>query len=138
MNNREFFEQSIFKNNPKDVFRDLGEQVFNQFSSKSFPTNIYNQTNQYVLEAELPGVNKSEIELKFEHAALTIKVQKHVSEQTGSVQLSERASGELVRHFEFNDIDKSQIKASYEDGILVVILPKEVSAQDHSTTITVE
>ena len=51
MNNREFFEQSIFKNNPKDVFRDLGEQVFNQFSSKSFPTNIYNQTNQYVLEA---------------------------------------------------------------------------------------
>ena len=116
MNNR-VFEQSIFKNNPKDVFRDLGEQVFNQFSSKSFPTNIYNQTNQYVLEAELPGVNKSEIELKFEHAALTIKVQKHVSEQTGSVQLSERASGELVRHFEFNDIDKSQIKASYEDGI---------------------
>ena len=48
MNNREFFEQSIFKNNPKDVFRDLGEQVFNQFSSKSFPTNIYNQTNQYL------------------------------------------------------------------------------------------
>ena len=35
MNNR-VFEQSIFKNNPKDVFRDLGEQVFNQFSSK-FP-----------------------------------------------------------------------------------------------------
>ena len=52
--------------------------------------------------------------------------------------ISERASGELVRHFEFNDIDKSQIKASYEDGILVVILPKEVSAQDQSTTITVE
>lgn len=102
MNNRDFFDQSIFKNNPKDVFRDLGEQVFNQFSSKSFPTNIYNQSSQYVLEAELPGVNKSEIKLKFEHSALTIKVQKHVSEQTGSVQLNERASGELIRHFELD------------------------------------
>ena len=29
MNNREFFDQAIFKNNPRDVFRDLGEQVFN-------------------------------------------------------------------------------------------------------------
>ncbi|MCJ1661496.1 Hsp20 family protein [Staphylococcus sp. NRL 18/288] len=90
MNNRDFFDQSIFKNNPKDVFRDLGEQVFNQFSSKTFPTNIYNQANQYILEAELPGVNKSEIELTYEHSTLTISVQKHVSEQTGKVQLSER------------------------------------------------
>ncbi|UDI77588.1 Hsp20 family protein [Staphylococcus taiwanensis] len=138
MNNREFFDQSFFKNNPKDVFRDLGEQVFNQFSSKSFPTNIYNQSSQYVLEAELPGVKKSEIELSFEHHTLTVRVQKQVSEQTGKVQLSERSSGELVRHFEFDDIDKSQIKATYEDGILVVVLPKEVSAQDHTTTITVE
>lgn len=89
MNNRDFFDQSIFKNNPKDVFRDLGEQVFNQFSSKTFPTNIYNQANQYILEAELPGVNKSEIELTYEHSTLTISVQKHVSEQTGKVQLSE-------------------------------------------------
>ena len=53
MNNREFFEQSIFKNNPKDVFRDLGEQVFNQFSSKSFPTNIYNQTISLKLNLNL-------------------------------------------------------------------------------------
>ncbi|MBI5973244.1 HSP20 family protein [Staphylococcus caledonicus] len=138
MNNRDFFEQSFLKNNPKDVFRDLGEQVFNQFSSKSFPTNIYNQSSQYILEAELPGVNKSEIELKFDHSTLTIKVQKQVSEQTGKVQLSERASGELVRRFEFEDINKSQIKASYDDGILTVTLPKEVSAQDDATTITVE
>lgn len=48
MNNREFFEQSIFKNNPKDVFRDLGEQVFNQFSSKvSRQIFIIKQINTY-------------------------------------------------------------------------------------------
>ena len=35
MNNR-VFEQSIFKNNPKDVFRDLGEQVLINFHQK-FP-----------------------------------------------------------------------------------------------------
>ncbi|BGE81659.1 putative small heat shock protein [Staphylococcus petrasii] len=138
MNNREFFDQSIFKNNPKDVFRDLGEQVFNQFSSKTFPTNIYNQSNQYILEAELPGVNKSEIELTYEHSTLTIKAQKHVSEQSGQVQLSERASGELVRRFDFDDIDKTQIKASYTDGILVVILPKETSDEDNTTKITID
>ena len=66
MNNREFFDQAIFKNNPRDVFRDLGEQVFNQFSTKSFPTNVYSQKNQYVLEAELPGVKKQDIHLKYE------------------------------------------------------------------------
>ena len=123
MNNREFFDQAIFKNNPRDVFRDLGEQVFNQFSTKSFPTNVYSQKNQYVLEAELPGVKKQDIHLKYEHATLTI---------------SERSSGELVRRFEFEDINKDQIKASYEDGVLVVILPKNVTEEDEGTTITVE
>ena len=138
MNNREFFDQAIFKNNPRDVFRDLGEQVFNQFSTKSFPTNVYSQKNQYVLEAELPGVKKQDIHLKYEHATLTIKVIKQLSEQIGSVQLSERSSGELVRRFEFEDINKDQIKASYEDGVLVVILPKKINEEDEGTTITVE
>ena len=70
---------------------------------------MFTVKNQYVLEAELPGVKKQDIHLKYEHA-LTIKVIKQVSEQTGSVQLSERSSGELVRRFEFEDINKIKSK----------------------------
>ena len=42
MNNREFLIK-LFLKIIQEMYFDLGEQVFNQFSTKSFPTNVYSQ-----------------------------------------------------------------------------------------------
>ena len=76
MNNNDFFNNNFFKNDPSELFKDLGKQVYNQFSSRAFPTNIYDKNDAYVLEAELPSLSKEDISLKFEQHILTIKAYK--------------------------------------------------------------
>lgn len=49
MNNNDFFNNNFFKNDPSELFKDLGKQVYNQFSSRAFPTNIYDKNDAYVL-----------------------------------------------------------------------------------------
>ncbi|SUM68878.1 Uncharacterised protein [Staphylococcus saccharolyticus] len=34
--NNDFFNSPFFKNDPSEVFKDLGKQVYNQFSSRTF------------------------------------------------------------------------------------------------------
>ena len=56
MPSNDFFNNAFLKNDPTDMFRDLGKQVFNQFSSQAFPANLYNESDHYLIEAELAGV----------------------------------------------------------------------------------
>ena len=135
--NNDFFNSPFFKNDPSEVFKDLGKQVYNQFSSRTFPTNIYEQSNAYILDAELPGIKKADISLKFEHSTLTIKAYKNINVDNKNLQLDERTNGELLRRFEFEDINKDAIEASYEDGVLSVTLPKKVYEGDDTTTISI-
>ncbi|MFU0767898.1 Hsp20/alpha crystallin family protein [Staphylococcus pasteuri] len=137
MPNNDFFNNSFLKNDPTDLFRDLGKQVFNQFSSQAFPVNLYNENDHYLIEAELSGVKKEDISLTFEQHTLTIKANKYIESHNGQTQLNERSSGELVRRFEFEDIDKSLIKATFENGILNVRLPKQQQEAEDATTISI-
>lgn len=138
MNNNDFFNNNFFKNDPSELFKDLGKQVYNQFSSRAFPTNIYDKNDAYVLEAELPGLSKEDISLKFEQHILTIKAYKKINNENYKSQLNERSNGELERRFEFDDIDKEGIVANYTDGVLYVTLPKQINEEDKATTISIQ
>ena len=72
----------IFQNDPSELFKDIGKQVYNQFSSSAFPTNIYDTDEAYIVEAELPGVSKEDISLKFEQNILLIKANKKLKMKT--------------------------------------------------------
>ena len=77
MNNNDFSIIISSKMILVNYLKDLGKQVYNQFSSRAFPTNIYDKNDAYVLEAELPGLSKEDISLKFEQHILTIKAYKN-------------------------------------------------------------
>lgn len=81
------------------MFKDLGKQVYNQFSSRTFPTNIYEQSNAYILDAELPGIKKADISLKFEHSTLTIKAYKNINVDNKNLQLDERKKWRVIASF---------------------------------------
>lgn len=138
MNNNDFFTNNFFKNDPSELFKDLGKQVYNQFSSRTFPTNIYDKNDVYILEAELPGISKEDISLKFEQNILTIKAFKKVNNENNQTQVNERSNGELERRFDFNDINKESITANYTDSVLYITLPKKINEDEKATTISIQ
>jgi len=87
--------------------------------------NIFENKEGYVLEAEMPGVNKDGLELMLEDDELTIIGRRHSEPLPGDVLFCECPKADYRRVFTLDPaIDKSRISAKMEQGILTVSLPK--------------
>jgi HSP20 family protein len=89
--------------------------------------DIYEDTGNYVLKAELPGLTKDDIELSLENRTLTLrgerKMEKDVKED--EYHVIERSYGRFVRTFTLPTfIEQEKISANFKEGILEVVLPK--------------
>jgi len=88
---------------------------------------------RYVLEAEIPGLNKKDIQLSLEESMLTISGKKSESQETKKSLKSycqERAYGEFSRQIRLNDaVDSDNVQAHYKNGILTVVLQKSKKSQ---------
>jgi|SaaInl8_200m_RNA_FD_contig_21_1617736_length_672_multi_6_in_0_out_0_1 HSP20 family protein len=89
--------------------------------------DVKDEKDKYVIEAELPGVKKEDINIDIDNGVLTLstKVQNEKNEDNDNYVYRERRYGSLSRSFSLDNIDDENIKAKYEDGILVVELPKK-------------
>lgn len=117
-------------------FADLDQAA----AVESFPTDIRDLGDAYLLEAELPGFAKEEIKLSLDGQLLTISAE-HVcpSEKSAEKDASEKAEkhespvylrrertcGLFSRSFKLGEIDTENIEAAYENGLLSVKLPKK-------------
>lgn len=126
---RSFFADpfgSFFKNN------DLAE----------FKTDVTDEGDHYLLEADLPGFDKKDIHLDLNGDVLTIQAERHskVDEQDnkGRVVRMERSYGSYSRQFNVSEIDADNIKAAYDNGVLKLTLPKKVTVQPESRTLEIE
>jgi HSP20 family protein len=81
----------------------------------------------YQVTAELPGVNKTDVEVKIDHGGLTIKGKKRSesAKMIKSYHRRERCFGSLERTFTLpDDIDVGGMEADFKNGVLTVTLPK--------------
>jgi HSP20 family protein len=86
--------------------------------------NIVENPDGYVLEAELPGVNKEGLEISQEDNVLTI-VGRRQPGPAASLLYRESRTGDFRRVFELDpSIDSAKIAARIEQGILTLNLPK--------------
>ena len=94
--------------------------------SGGFRVDIQETEGSYVLEAELPGIDKDNIHVEVENDSLTIKVeQDERTEQKEEHYLRrERRFSRCQRSFYLGDIDHEKIDAQYKDGVLRIELPK--------------
>jgi len=93
--------------------------------------NLFEQENKVVLTAEIPGLNKADIELKVQGDQLSISATPPVNEEPPEAYLyRERGFTKFSRdiRFDFN-IDAEQVEAQYEDGVLSVTVVAEASEQ---------
>jgi len=103
--------------------------------------DLYEDENEYVVEAELPGLKQDEIKVSVEDDILTIsgekKREKEVKE--GNLYRSERFYGKFERQIVLpQNAEKDNIKASYKNGVLKVVIPKKEEAKSKRVDIKVE
>ena len=89
--------------------------------------DVCESTDNYLVEAEMPGVNKYNVDVKFEEGVLTILGRVLPDQFTSYKQIySEYELGNFERAFQVSDdVDLDRIQASIKDGILKLILPKK-------------
>lgn len=93
--------------------------------------DVRDEREAVVLSAELPGVDKEDVNVEVHDGVITLsgkKERKEVSEQEG-VYRAERVYGEFKRAFSLPDtVDASRIDAEFRNGVLKITLPKKPEA----------
>jgi HSP20 family protein len=103
-------------------------------------TDIYETTDEMIAVVEVPGVDRSEIEISVVEDTLTVRGRRHQKEQVQDEHYlrGERHFGPFVRTLALPSVvDTDRIKATYKDGLLEIRLPKRDEAKPRPIPIEV-
>jgi HSP20 family protein len=103
--------------------------------------DLYEEKDDIVVKAELPGIETNNIEVKLTDHTLTIKGEKKKEEETKEQNYyrAERSYGSFVRTLELpKDVHADKVKATFKNGILEVRLPKTEEAKTKEVKVKVE
>jgi len=94
------------------------------------PVDLSELPDRYVLTAELPGLERADVTLKFDDGTLTIRGQRSGGQCCPErYQQLERGQGQFSRSFQFAvPIVSDKITADLVDGVLTVVVPKSDAA----------
>jgi len=108
--------------------QDYRDQRLNGSSNSEYlypPVNITETGDSFVLEAEMPGVNKEGLEITLEGNELTILGRRAPENMNAHLVYRESRPFDYRRVFEIDpSIDSSKISARMEQGVLYLTLPK--------------
>lgn len=130
--------RNLFAQNP---FNALEKEFFQMPAFTGFQTDVQDQGDSFLLEADLPGFDKNDIHIEVNDHRLTIKAERHSSQDHQAPNKSylrqERTYGSFTRSFDIDSIQEDKISASYTDGVLRLVLPKkqEVLPASHQIEI---
>jgi len=113
------------------------EALSNQTSTP--PVDIREDDEQIVVEAELPGVKRDDIDVRVEGNTLTIKAEKRFEDSVDEKERYhrvERFYGVYQRLFTLPDeADTDKLKAKFDNGILALTIPKRESQRPKSIKV---
>ena len=92
------------------------------------PVDIREEQNQFVIHADLPGVEAKDIDVTLEKGVLTIRGRRELAtrDEKNGYRRVERVAGEFYRRFSLPDTADSQaVKARFANGVLEVAIPKQ-------------
>ncbi len=103
--------------------------------------DVYEEKDEVVVKAELPGMTKDNIEVNLAGTILTIKGEKKAEEDVKErdYRYRERSHGMFLRRIELpSEVKADEITASFKDGVLEVHLPKTEEAKKKTISVKVE
>lgn len=107
-------------------------------SSDTFKLDVKEKDSNYIIEAELPGISKEDIDLDLTKERLTISVKREESneEEKETYVHRERRLSSMSRSIHLGDGELSNITAKLDNGILTVVVPKKAKVSE-STKINI-
>jgi len=101
-------------------------------------SDIYENVDEYILVANMPGVSRSEIQVKVIDESLIVFGRINYNEIVNrDYILNENEIGNYFRKFKISDsIDRTKVSAKYDNGQLIVTLPKSAKAKPRSIEIS--
>ena len=115
------------ENPNEDVMDDMfsGEGEGNQLKVR---TDIYYTDAHYVIELELPGMQKEEVSIQIHEGELIVKGQKLAAAEAATYRYErkDRRFGPFLLRFPLPlNVEMENIKAKYESGLLRILFPYE-------------
>ncbi len=140
---------SVNDYNPFHQMEDMERRFFGPEFDNFFRGNnlaacksdVTDEGDHYLLEADLPGFNKEDVHLDLDGDTLTIQAERHSNveqKEHHQVVRVERSYGTYSRSFDVSGIDTDKITAKYENGVLSLTLPKQAAEAPTSHRIKIE
>ncbi len=137
---------------PLDLLADLQEdwdRVLNrslakrQTWSKTFsPTvEVKEETDHYILHADLPGLQKEDFSIAVEGNTLTLKGERKEEKESkeNGARYTERVYGAFSRVLDFpTEIEAGQVKAAFKNGVLEITLPKSEKSKPKKVDVEIK
>ncbi len=104
---------------------------------KAMPVDLFREGDQYVLTADLPGVDPESVDVDVDGQLLTIRAERSPDPRKGSWLAQERPHGKYLRQFSVGEgIDVERIAASYDNGVLSLVIPVSERAKPRKIQLT--
>lgn len=120
----------------------LIESFFNDdWFSYGSNIDIYREADRYVVEVDLPGFDKEDIEIEFKGDVLSVKAElneEHEDTSNKNYYYRSRSKRSFNKQIRFKEVDEDSISADYENGVLHIELPTKVKEEDMIKRIEVK
>lgn len=141
-------EIEILQDEMNKLFDFSISRAFGNNSSKDtlFQSNwgpavdVYESDDDFLVKADLPGMEKNDIDISVHDGILTIKGEKKLEKEykDKSYIRAERYYGSFTRSIEIpSEVDAEKVKASYKNGVLELLIPKKEEAKPKQIKIEV-
>ena len=118
------FDQMVESQYP-EMTKSVGVKPY---AGSAYPkVNVYEYEDKIGIVAEIPGLDKKQLEVSVEEGVLTISGDKHSTFESDGAKVLRRElkQSSFKRQFELGELlDGENIKANFKDGILSVSVPK--------------
>ena len=118
---------------------DLSRRTPEKTPSEWSPAvDIIEESGQFLLRADLPGVAASDIELAMDAGVLTVSGVRHPEalKENTDIRRTERSTGRFLRRFTLPETANAEsITAKSSNGILEISIPKQAEVQPRRITV---
>jgi HSP20 family protein len=128
----------LMRFDPFHEFDQLLRQTRGNGRFVGMPMDAYRRGDEFVVEFDLPGVNRDSIDLTVERNVLQVTAQRTARYgKNDQVLAAERPQGTLIRELFLGEgLDTEHIDASYDDGVLKIVISIAEEAKPHKIEIS--
>jgi HSP20 family protein len=130
-----------FRRFEDEMDRFFGGSGLMERPAVTVPVDVFEDEREYRVRADLPGMDKKNIEVKMDNGVLTITGNKESEheEKKESFQLRERVWGTFKRSIQLpTNVDQNRVDAAYRNGVLEITIPKTEEAIPRKIDVKVD